>query len=387
LALQLKEKHREINPMKKQTVTRNTIVFVLLPLAIFARLAVNGQSSGANIGTTVITTATVSTNVAISKTVTASSSDNEGHTAQYAVDGNQRTRFSTAASDNQWLSVDLGKAYLLTSIMFLWDKSYGKDFDILFSNSGSFTDLYSASIQVRNHVLNANAIAAFDTLLTRSNTVARYVKIQGIHSAGGNGYSIWEMQVIGVTSSTSLFPVSVTGFTGTPANNATLLEWTTITEYSNAGFSVEHSNDAVNFSEIAWVAGRNAGTVTTHYAYTDKQAATGKNYYRLKQTWLDGKIGYSPVITVSVSGSSSVNAYPVPVKDHLTIDYKANAGESISIALFNTGGFPVYTCKLPAQGTQQTMTINRTAAMIAGEYFLTVTSSDNKKYSKKIVLQ
>jgi len=116
--------------MKKQTVTRNTIVFVLLPLAIFARLAVNGQSSGANIGTTVITTATVSTNVAISKTVTASSSDNEGHTAQYAVDGNQRTRFSTAASDNQWLSVDLGKAYLLTSNMFLWDKSYGKDFDI-----------------------------------------------------------------------------------------------------------------------------------------------------------------------------------------------------------------------------------------------------------------
>jgi len=371
--------------MKKQTVIRNSAVIVLLLVTVFTQLTVNGQS-GANTGTvtTPITTAIISSNVAIGKTATASSSDNAGHTAQYAVDGDQRTRFSSAATDNQWLSVDLGKAYLLTSVMLVWDKSYGKDFDILFSNTGTFTDLYSASIQVRNHVLSTGTI---DTLATKSNTVARYVKIQGIHSSDGKGYSLWEMQVIGVTSTSSLFPVSVTGFAGTPANNAILLEWTTITEYSNAGFSIERSSDAINFSEIAWIAGRNAGTVTTHYSYTDKQAAAGKNYYRLKQTWLDGKIGYSPVITVNASGNSSVNAYPVPVKDHLTVEYKANTGESISIALFNTGGFPVYTCKMAAQGTQQTMTINRTSAMIAGEYFLTVTSSDNKKYSKKIVLQ
>ncbi|MEO5594394.1 MAG: discoidin domain-containing protein [Chitinophagaceae bacterium] len=364
----------------KTTITRNPLSALLL-IACFMQFTANGQASGANVSQALYS------NVSLGKTATASSSDDATHAAMYAIDGKLNTRFSSGYNDNQWLSVDMGKAYLINTIILTWEKSYGKDFDILFSNNGTFTDLYIDSIRVRNHVLTNNSIAGTDTITMKGGTVARYVRMQGIHRATSNGYSIWEMQVMGASSSAGLFPVSVTGFTATAQSNTSLLEWTTVTEYSNAGFSIERSNDAVNFSPIGWVISRNAGTVISRYAFTDKQASAGKNYYRLKQTWLDGKIGYSQVIAVNLTGNSAVNAYPVPVKDRLVIEYKGAAGENISITLFNASGFPVYNNKQVVQSGQQTIIINRTANMTSGEYFLSISAAGNKDYTKKIVLQ
>ena len=367
--------------MKKKSIPRNKPSFVFLLIAIFAQVAANGQTADYNIAQAVYA------NVAQGKIATASSSDNASHAAMYAIDGNQNTRFSSSYGDNQWLSVDMGKTYLLNNVIITWEKSYGKDFDILFSNNGTFTDLSVYSIQVRNHVLTDNSVAGIDTILLKANTTARYIRMQGVQRATSNGYSIWEMQVMGATSAANLFPVSVIEFTASVENNASLLEWMTVTEFSNAGFSVERSSDGVNFTAIGWINGRNAGSITSHYSFTDKQAFAGKNYYRLKQTWLDGKSGYSPVIALNFASSSSVRAYPVPVKDRLVIEYKGTAGENISIALFNASGFPVYNNKLVVQGSQQAMIINRTANMTAGEYFLSISSANNKGYTGKIVLQ
>jgi len=196
------------------------------------------------------------------------------------------------------------------------------------------------------------------------------------------------MQVMGTTAATGLFPVSVTGFSiSTTDNNTAQLEWSTLTEFNNAGFTVERSSDGIGFTPVAWITGRNGGTIVNRYSYTDKQAWPGKNYYRLKQTWTDGRTGYSQVSFISVNGNTTVNTYPVPVKDKLVIEYKGMAGENISIALFNASGFPVYTGKLVVQGGQQTIVINRTSGMLTGGYFLTITGAGNKVYHQHIILQ
>ena len=367
--------------MKTTHLIRKNQFMAFLLLAIAAQFTAKGQTAASSVSQTIYA------NVAMGKIATASSSDNADHAAMYAIDGNPNTRFSSSYDDNQWLSVDMGKAYLLNNVTITWEKSYGKDFNILFSNNGTFTDLYIDSIHVRNHILSGNSVAGIDTIKLKAGTVARYIRMQGVHRATSNGYSIWELQVIGTTSAAGLFPVSLTGFTATAENNTSLLEWITITEFSNAGFTIERSNDAINFTAIGWLNGRNAGSVTSHYSFTDKQAFTGKNYYRLRQTWVDGKTGYSPVIVVNVGGNASVNTYPVPVRDHLVVEYKGTAGETISIALFNASGFPVYNNKQDVQTGQQTMIINRTATMTPGEYFLRISSANNKTYTGKIVLQ
>ncbi|MFT3933732.1 MAG: discoidin domain-containing protein [Chitinophagaceae bacterium] len=369
-----------------------TIPFILKPfiaillLVVVMQTMVKAQSSDPVIQTNITSSQVIYANMAVGKSVTVSSTDNASHPASYAVDGNASTRFATSYNDNEWLIIDLGKTYLLNNVTFLWDKAYGKDFTLLFSNNGSFTDLYSDSVQIKNHVLSAAVLANGDVINLKSNTQARYVKMQGIHSATSNGYSIFEMQVFGTTSSTGLFPVSVSNLTVTPIDNGARLDWNTVTEYNNAGFSIERSSDAVNFTAVGWVNAKNGGTVATRYTFTDK-LAVGKNYYRLKQTWLDGKIGYSNVLVVNANGKTNISTYPVPATDHVVVEYAGVAGENISMALFNANGMPVYNNKLVAQGGTQTIVINRTASMSPGKYFLVLQSSNSNHYTEKIILQ
>lgn len=366
--------------MKTVSLFLNKSTLVVLLLITIVQLTATSQTGTSS--------QTIYSNMALGKTANASSSFDAVHSASNAFDGNQNTRYTSDYNENQWLSVDMGKNYFLNSIVINWEKSYGKDFDVLFSMDGSFTDLPADSLQVRNHIFTQNKPVNTDSLATKPNTVARYVRIHGLHSATGNGYSVWEVMVMGTTAISGLFPVSVTSFTASAANNSNLLDWTTNTEFSSAGFSIERSTDAMNFSTIGWVSAQNLGTVISHYSFTDKQASPGKNYYRLKQIWLDGKSGYSAVIILNISGAiNTINTYPVPVKDHLSVEYRGTAGETISITLFNTGGMPVYSSKMLLRGSQQTIIINRTGNMNPGQYFLNISGANSKSYNEKIILQ
>jgi hypothetical protein len=368
--------------MKTLSMQSNKPVLVFLLAAFAVHFTANGQSA--------VNSAIIYSNMALGKTATASSVSDSSHTAANAFDGQTNTRYTSNFNENQWLEVDLGKNFLLSSLIINWDRSYATDFDLLFSLNGSFTDLYEDSLHIRNHVFGSSSSFNTDNLPLKKSIIARYVRLKGLHSASGNGYSIWEMQVLGSISTANLFPVSVTAFTASLSNNSNTLEWTTITEFGNAGFSIERSNDAATFSTIGWVAARNGGTVTTHYSFTDKRSLPGKNYYRLKQIWLDGKTAYSGIIATNGNGNSSsnINTYPVPVTDHLTIEYSGTPGETISIALLSAAGLPVYTSKAVLQGSaQQVITISRTARMKAGQYFLRIVSSGGKNYTEKIVLQ
>jgi len=326
------------------------------------------------------------TNVAPGKQATASSISGVTHAASYAFDASLSTWYQSDFNEAQWLQVDLGKPYLLNSIIINWEKSYASDCDILFSNTGSFTDMVSDSIRYRNHFFKSNLSPNSDTIALKTNKVARYLKLVGYHSATGNGYGIREIQVMGTTSSTGLFPVSVTTFNAEQISANNQLSWTTVTEFNNAGFAIERSADAANFSSIGWLAARNGGTVSNNYSFTDKLALPGKNYYRLRQFWLDGKTGYSAVIMLNnASSNSGVSVYPMPAKDHLTIEYRGNAGENVFIVLLTTAGVPVYSGRMTMQGSSQSFVLNRSGNMRAGEYFLSI-QGGGKQYNQKVLL-
>jgi len=347
--------------------------FILLLLMAAGRPAVNAQTI-INID-----------NVALHKTGTASSFQTDKYVTN-AFDGNPSTRFSSLYNDNEWIGVDLGQAYLINQVVLVWERAYGKDFDILFSRDGTFTDLNDNSVQIRDNVLGSDSIAGTNTIKMKSNTIARYVRMQGVHRGTVFGYSLYEFQVAGSTAASGLLPVTLTGLTASQQNNTTILEWTTTTENNTAGFSIERSNDGTNFTAIGWVDGINGGTVTSHYSYTDKQIPNGRNYYRLKVFDLNGKTGSTTAVSISSASSNSLKIYPTPVKDHFAIEYKGTAGETVTILLITTSGQPVYNNKIAVRGSQQTMIINRTGNMVPGIYFLTISSS-NKQYTEQIVLQ
>ncbi|MFQ6147338.1 discoidin domain-containing protein [Streptomyces seoulensis] len=120
------------------------------------------------------------------RTATSSSTENGGTPAAFAVDGDTGTRWSSAATDDQWLQVDLGASASVTKVVLNWEAAYGKDYKVQISPDGSnWTDLKSVT----------GGDGGTDSLDVSGQ--GRYVRMYGVHRATQYGYSLWEFQVFG----------------------------------------------------------------------------------------------------------------------------------------------------------------------------------------------
>ena len=125
-----------------------------------------------------------STNAAQGKPATASSTENAGTAAYAAVDGNAGTRWSSAATDPQWIQVDLGASVTVCGVTLQWEAAYARAFQVQVSDNGStWTTVYSTTTGTGG-----------TQTLTVSGT-GRYLRLYGTQRATGYGYSLWELQV------------------------------------------------------------------------------------------------------------------------------------------------------------------------------------------------
>ena len=155
----------------------------LLPRAIFSVLCC------VLIAATLVvahSTAAQTSNLALNRPVTTSSVENGGTPGSAAVDGNTGTRWSSAASDPQWLQVDLGATHAVNRVVLQWEAAYGKAFQLQTSNDATnWTTIYSTTTGTGG---------------TQDLSVAgsgRYVRLYGTARATQYGYSLWEFQVYG----------------------------------------------------------------------------------------------------------------------------------------------------------------------------------------------
>ncbi|WRZ88633.1 discoidin domain-containing protein [Streptomyces sp. NBC_01007] len=126
------------------------------------------------------------------KTATSSSDENGGTPAAYAVDGDTATRWSSAATDTQWLQVDLGASATITKVVLNWEAAYGSDYRVQASPDGStWTDIKTVT----------GGDGGTDTLDVSGQ--GRYVRMYGVHRATPYGYSLWEFQVFGTSGTTT----------------------------------------------------------------------------------------------------------------------------------------------------------------------------------------
>ncbi|MET7274311.1 MULTISPECIES: discoidin domain-containing protein [Streptomyces] len=139
-----------------------------------------------------VTASAADTPLSQGRTVTASSTENAGTAPGNAVDGDSGTRWSSAASDGQWLQVDLGATASVTRVVLQWEAAYGKDYRIQLSPDGNtWTDVKTVT----------GGDGGTDTLDVSGQ--GRYVRMQGVHRATPWGYSLWEFQVFGTTGGTT----------------------------------------------------------------------------------------------------------------------------------------------------------------------------------------
>lgn len=127
-----------------------------------------------------------------------------------------------------------------------------------------------------------------------------------------------------------------------------LLEWATASEENNDFFTIERSADGKEFEELAEVDGAGNSKQKLTYSYTDQKPLSGFSYYRLKQTDYDRHFEYSPVISISGSGTSDESAfsvqqvYPNPFVDRLTVELNTPSNNAVNIKLVSQDGNVVY---------------------------------------------
>ncbi|ORT55787.1 discoidin domain-containing protein [Streptomyces sp. CB03238] len=120
------------------------------------------------------------------KPVTASSQEHYGTPASAAVDGDNGTRWSSAASDPQWIRVDLGASATISQVELRWEAAYAKGYRIETSQNGTdWSTAYSTT----------TGTGGTETLNVSG--TARYVRMLGTARATGYGYSLWEFKVFG----------------------------------------------------------------------------------------------------------------------------------------------------------------------------------------------
>ncbi|BDZ41352.1 hypothetical protein GCM10025865_06510 [Paraoerskovia sediminicola] len=124
-------------------------------------------------------------NSALGGATTASSFENEDYyPSANAVDGNNETRWSSAASDDEWLQVDLGSVQEICGVDILWEGAYGKAYTIEVSEDGSSWDVAGTVVDGDGGQDAVDASGA-----------GRFVRLAGSERGTGYGYSVYELAV------------------------------------------------------------------------------------------------------------------------------------------------------------------------------------------------
>lgn len=154
-----------------------------------------------------------------------------------------------------------------------------------------------------------------------------------------NGFSIEEAPVV--------LPIQLLSFKTLLKGNTIDISWSTANEVNSKNFIVERSVDGINFLPVAFVDAAGNSSVTKKYAVTDTRPAAGKNYYRLKQTDINGLFSWSPVSYIFYKDlkNAQLLIYPNPVKDRLQINmqydqhlYAAVITNSVGERIYNGSG-------------------------------------------------
>lgn len=140
------------------------------------------------------------------------------------------------------------------------------------------------------------------------------------------------------TTKNNPLPIELISFDAEICDRSVCLEWRTESEINNDYFTIERSNDGINWEVVQVVDGQGNSNSSIKYETVDNKPYSGLSYYKLKQTDFNGDFEYTSTKTVYVEkpNEGEISIYPNPAKQTLLVDGLINNEEKVNI--FNSVG-------------------------------------------------
>lgn len=260
-------------------------------------------------------------------TATSSSNETAALVASLAVDGNPGTRWSSAASDPQWLRIDLGARRYINDVVLSWEAASARDYRVELSDDGNTWTTIAT-------VTGAAAGARTDSLTALSARVGRYLRIYGTQRTTQWGYSLWEVKVNGDTNPSCANDVG--------RNIANRLE--AETNDGSAGIQLENTTDAGGGQNAGWidpgdyVEWRVSVPTSGRYTLTSRSATTQAN--AKLQVLVDG----AAVTSLTLPNTGAWQSW----QSVISPSFSVSAGTHTLRARFDTAGQNLNWVKLDA---------------------------------------
>lgn len=186
-------------------------------------------------------------------------------------------------------------------------------------------------------------------------------------------------------------PIELVEFEARPNGEQVDLSWVTASEINSDYFLVEKTQDGTNFSEVAKVDAANFSNNTLNYSSVDLNPYEGLSYYRLKEVDNDGQFEYSELRPVQFSkGNASdqgIEIFPNPNPgDVFNLELKGFDKEKpVLVVVQDIAGRTFYS-KITYAESQHSIKVISSDQNLAKGVYLVVASSDNRVYSKKMIV-
>lgn len=182
-------------------------------------------------------------------------------------------------------------------------------------------------------------------------------------------------------------PIQLLSFTGKANKDGINLNWQTSTEVNNEKFTLSHSTNGKNFTQIASIPGAMNSSVTRAYHFTDKFPANGVNYYQLSQIDRDGKTETFPPIAINfkiTDEDTQLKVYSNLQSTQLRLNW--NQDETVNTSIFNLKGQRIFNDKIALQNGKNLINLTTSGKLeINNIYIITINSADKNMALKFIV--
>jgi len=165
-------------------------------------------------------------------------------------------------------------------------------------------------------------------------------------------------------------------------NNRVNLNWSTLQENNVSHYTVEYSANGRDYTSIGTVAAAGNTTNVTNYSFVHNTPDVQKtNYYRIRQSDLDGKTAYSVIRPVRFSKGTvaPILVTPNPVRDRLQLSVQA---ENIRMMLVDLSGRTLKNMNLQPGNHELSV-----AELAPGMYHLVIFQDGLRLETQKLIKQ